>query len=570
MRLLDASSLQLETYSSRKTAPPYAILSHTWGNDDDEVSFQDMQPGFRSHAEKKLGFEKVKMICALALQKNINYVWIDTCCIDKSSSAELSESINSMFKWYQRAVCCFAWLADWEPDETTFAHCKWFTRGWTLQELVASEIVVFYDKSWQDRGSKLSLSSELSRVSGITESVLDGTTELADVPIAVRMSWAAHRSTTREEDIAYSLLGIFDINMPMLYGEGDKAFQRLQEEIIKSSEDMSIFAWRALPDARQSYTGMLASSPQEFKEISTVCHANTPIVVDPEIKFFVSNRGLELQALLELHVSTGCFILPVLHYDLLYEPEMNEPPRSYGVFLRRVGLDTFVRELPDRLAQCDTEEGNYEKCSVRVFRRISAQASNNISRRELHIRHPVNLVYPNLGLVTMDQIDVSDSPWRKLVADHSYEYGSLHHFVFDVKSSRGRRFSPFTLLCYFQNSRKDPLSAGYWKCGLVKGVDDGQGSFRWIDVPSKLDAVTSRDDQPSPCTTTLGVPGDESYPTVKVALTLERKISAKTLDEQFYIDLRVENTYGNGNLQLPYEGGFKRPAFLGYFTVSRH
>ncbi|KAF2095563.1 hypothetical protein NA57DRAFT_11197, partial [Rhizodiscina lignyota] len=186
---------------------------------------------------------KIEMTCQLAREEYLEYAWVDTCCIDKSSSAELTESINSMFKWYSQADICCAFLADWKPEDSNFTHCKWFTRGWTLQELLPSKDVIFYDLNWQPRGTKRDLCAEIAQVSGIIESVLTGETELTDVPVAVRMSWAASRITTREEDMAYSLLGIFDINMTMIYGEGNKAFQRLQQEIIQSTNDLSIFAW---------------------------------------------------------------------------------------------------------------------------------------------------------------------------------------------------------------------------------------------------------------------------------------------------------------------------------------
>jgi len=158
MRLINTSTLRLEHFSGSQNTPEYAILSHTWGKDEDEVSFEDLKPDFQlSQITPKYGSEKIKMTCQLAREEyNLNYAWIDTCCIDKSSSAELSEAINSMFKWYRQAVICFAFLADWEPEDQTFTHCKWFTRGWTLQELVASETILFYDKTWQLRGTKLS------------------------------------------------------------------------------------------------------------------------------------------------------------------------------------------------------------------------------------------------------------------------------------------------------------------------------------------------------------------------------------------------------------------------------
>jgi len=170
------------------------------------------------------------------------------CCIDKTSSAELSEAINSMFRWYQKASVCYAYLADvlkdTDPDKDPeeFSRSRWFTRGWTLQELVAPKNVVFYSRSWKNIGTKERLCNTISTITGIDIDTLLGE-DVTFVSVANKMSWASGRRTTRTEDMAYCLLGIFDVNMPLLYGEGKKAFLRLQEEILRSSYDHSLFAW---------------------------------------------------------------------------------------------------------------------------------------------------------------------------------------------------------------------------------------------------------------------------------------------------------------------------------------
>jgi hypothetical protein len=157
-----------------------------------------------------------------------------------------------MFKWYQDAALCYVFLADVASDaiqdrgHTQFKKSRWFTRGWTLQELLAPVQVLFYKKDGTYYGSKSELQPQISEITGIETAYLDGT-ELANASVAKKMSWAAHRNTSRIEDIAYCLLGIFDVNMPMLYGEGKKAFRRLQEEIAKQSGDYSLFVW-GLPD----------------------------------------------------------------------------------------------------------------------------------------------------------------------------------------------------------------------------------------------------------------------------------------------------------------------------------
>lgn len=268
--------VDVDTYELRFFANPpleYAILSHTWG--EDEVLFQDMKnPVLAQH---KAGWLKIQFTCDQARKNRYKYAWVDTCCIDKSSSAELSEAINSMFAWYHGASCCYAYLDDFEvPPATPYnnhsefeitrdglGQCRWFTRGWTLQELIAPSEIIFYGVGWVQLGTKETLRHLLADITGVDEDVLELMEHMFGIPVGRRMSWAAHRETTRDEDTAYCLLGLFGVNMPMLYGEGEKAFLRLQEEILKQHHDASLFAWRqgsALP----SYRGLLAQCPAEF------------------------------------------------------------------------------------------------------------------------------------------------------------------------------------------------------------------------------------------------------------------------------------------------------------------
>ncbi|KAE9371714.1 HET-domain-containing protein, partial [Stipitochalara longipes BDJ] len=231
MRLLDTKTLELREFFM-SDVPPYAILSHTWS--DDEVTFQEMSSPTRS---SKKGFDKIAKTCRLARWDGVDFAWVDTCCIDKSSSAELSEAINSMYQWYLNADYCYIYLEDLDPNLPTNArpeewlpHCRWLTRGWTLQELLAPKIaknVKFFDMDWRYRGTKLNLGDALSEYTGIPLSVLTGGIAPSRYSVASRMSWAARRRTTRLEDTAYCLLGLFDVNMPLLYGEGTKAFRRL-------------------------------------------------------------------------------------------------------------------------------------------------------------------------------------------------------------------------------------------------------------------------------------------------------------------------------------------------------
>ncbi|KAI0162120.1 HET-domain-containing protein [Xylariaceae sp. FL1272] len=242
--------------------------------------------------QQRQGYQKVQAFCDLAKREGHRYAWADTCCIDKSSSQELSEAINSMFRWYKDADICLVYLYDYaitSVDDELLKRCQWFYRGWTLQELIAPSTVAFYNHDWQPIGYKHKLSPLLSTITGIDEEHLRGR-DLESASVAKKMSWASKRATTRSEDMAYGLLGLFDINMPLLYGEGEtKAFIRLQKKIMKQQpEDHSLFAWGTpvdrfsnevsleeaaeLPESVAStrsvdsepLLGLLASSPRDF------------------------------------------------------------------------------------------------------------------------------------------------------------------------------------------------------------------------------------------------------------------------------------------------------------------
>jgi len=273
MRLINTSNFDFEEFFGDKV-PKYTILSHTWG--EDELSFHDWRDSsLRAQRVKTKGYVKIQEACRVAA-KSTNYLWIDTVCINKESSAELSEAINSMFAWYQNSAVCIAWLDDFVCDFTDpkswgrLQGVRWFTRGWTLQELLAPREVEFFDASWQHFGTKTTLAIHLSVVTGIHVDYLSEPESIFRAPVARRMSWVATRTTSRAEDIAYCMLGIFEINMPLLYGEGSRAFIRLQEEIIARTNDHTIFCWSwptaADLDSHPSWYGCLAPRPITFRD----------------------------------------------------------------------------------------------------------------------------------------------------------------------------------------------------------------------------------------------------------------------------------------------------------------
>lgn len=262
MRLLEVKTLSLKEFTGNNI-PPYAILSHTW-QEGKEVTLKELGS---SKAKSKSGYKKIRHTCEQADKDGLAYAWVDTCCINKESSVELSEAINSMFQWYKDAKVCYAYLEDIDANGSNLKDARWFTRGWTLQELLAPTSIILYSKEWKCVGTKSNCALLLSQITGIDKDVLLDVNRLHHASIARRMSWASQRITTRKEDEAYCLLGIFEVKMPLLYGEGDQAFIRLQEEIIKDSIDQSIFAWSSTSDA---INGCFASCPRDFAEYANI------------------------------------------------------------------------------------------------------------------------------------------------------------------------------------------------------------------------------------------------------------------------------------------------------------
>jgi hypothetical protein len=233
-RLPDDNGFSLVEYFG-KEIPPYAILSHTWGPDGNEITYKDMMKGT---GQSKPGYRKLSFCCGQAAQDGLDYFWVDTCCIDKSSSAELTEAINSMFKWYQNSAKCYVYLTDVSKSGRSapakyqeLQQSRWFTRGWTLQELLAPKEITFFDASGDRLGDRALLEERIQKVTGIPVDALRGK-PLTSYSIDDRLSWMQSRETKREEDKAYSLLGIFDVQLPLIYGEGyERALGRLLNEV---------------------------------------------------------------------------------------------------------------------------------------------------------------------------------------------------------------------------------------------------------------------------------------------------------------------------------------------------
>jgi hypothetical protein len=257
MRLLERKSnggfsLTQNLFERDVSQYPYAILSHRWGNE--EVTFDDIE---RGKGHDKAGYKKLEFCGEQAAKDGLRYFWVDSCCIKKSSDAELTEAINSMFRWYSRAARCYVYLSDVSTGEDdiswgeSFRASEWFSRGWTLQELLAPSLVEFFSKERERLGDKVSLSRQIHGITGIALSALQGTS-LSQFSVDERFKWAERRQTTRDEDLAYCLLGIFNISMPVIYGEGvEKAIARLRKKINKVSHGLWAVEQNSTPSISQ-------------------------------------------------------------------------------------------------------------------------------------------------------------------------------------------------------------------------------------------------------------------------------------------------------------------------------
>jgi hypothetical protein len=231
MRLLAVSDDDrfIQERFAKDSIPPYAILSHRWStHEDDEITFKEITEGI--YDKKKSGYNKLQFCSRQAKADGLNYFWVDTCCIDQSDQNELSVAIYSMFRWYQKADKCYVYLAD-VAKESALSKSEWFSRGWTLQELLAPEKVEFYTRDGVRLGDKSSLEQQIAEITDIPIEVLRGRSLSRYTPGEI-FSWVKRRHTKKAEDKAYCLLGVFNVSMLLDYGEGEKmAFSRLYKEI---------------------------------------------------------------------------------------------------------------------------------------------------------------------------------------------------------------------------------------------------------------------------------------------------------------------------------------------------
>ena len=501
MWLINTKTLELEEFLSQ--APSYAILSHTW--EKEEVTFVDWQYNFPD-AQRKLGFSKIQKSCEQALKDGHGYLWCDTNCIDKRSSAELSEAINSMFKWYKNSATCYAYLADVPPgDMASFSSSRWFTRGWTLQELLAPKALTFYANDWSKFGSRSGLSQEIFDITKIRQDCMGD--DIFQASISERMSWVSSRETSRPEDIAYCMLGIFDINMPLLYGEGEKAFIRLQEEIIRVSNDQSIFCWHWDPDhVPRNWSSMLSPSPKTFIDSGYYQKASG---ADDSLSYHIGNSGLSISLkLLDIAFwqnewvaphqkhqgskSTHSLALLDVSYQNRISYQKNDPYRGEGytfaiALVRARFSNRFSRiPFPPRPVQMDAcSDVKPTEICISGPRDLGHWISPPKGPIQHHEFETVLVVTSPYQVTSMTPIPAVD-PYRKSLGLQrltSTYFGA----VFAVTLTINPRMESLTVFCFIGVDENDYKS--WWHCEILEAWAPTSPSS---DVAKTVSALQSR------------------------------------------------------------------------------
>ncbi|KAK7444084.1 hypothetical protein VKT23_015482 [Stygiomarasmius scandens] len=419
MRLLNTRNFQVKEFFT--DIPKYAILSHTW--EKQEVIFQDILD--LEVAKRKFGWRKVEKACLYARKYNFQWIWIDSCCINKESSAELSEAINSMYQYYMDAEVCYVYLSDVTGKEdprdagSAFRHSRWFSRGWTLQELLAPTYAVFLDCNWTEIGTKWSLRDAISAITTIPRRVFE-CGDIDSYSIAQKMSWASRRETTRPEDQAYCLMGIFGISMSPIYGEGGtKAFMRLQQEIIKISDDRSIFAWIA-SEGDTEPRGLLARSPYEFRASGEVGVSDSDILGDKS-SFSFNNNGLHIHIPLVQHFENSLF-LASLHC------QAERDGKYLSVYLQQTSGGRYIRcRTSELLLDSLLPPKDLKEIVVK-----ESQVPRNVARKRT-----IALLPPEAPQYCIYCQDLS---WRKRISGSNHEMVERTNLVYKTQGVNGEEF----------------------------------------------------------------------------------------------------------------------------------
>lgn len=361
MLLLNTISLRLSEFQS-DALPPYATFSTKWECGD--IAYEDLCDSQTAH--HKPGFLALQRACSESHSRGFEWLWIDAVCINKKSRSALSQSLNSLAEIYREGKLCIVYLHDLSDSqapgfdlERELSHSSWFKHVWMIPSLIFSKVLCFHDKQWDVVGLKSDFIPLLSSFTSIDEAVLENSDALATILNSTKMTWAAGLSADPVEDAAYSLLGIFNVNMPIMYGEGVNSFLRLQEEILKHTNDYSLLAWK--PRSSQSYRGLLAHSPLEY------VHLRNRSKEGPSIK-----GHLELQPD-GIHLQTG---LGGRGNDLLLPLYTSDKPVMWIVLTLWDGI--FVRNCTDKVLE-GSEISNVFPRDIRVKKDLASDISSKIS-----------------------------------------------------------------------------------------------------------------------------------------------------------------------------------------------
>ena len=328
----------------------------------------------------------------------------------------------------EKPTICYVYLSDVSGDvdpliDPAFANSQWFTRGWTLQELIAPTIVAFYSNTWEELGAKATLCAQLAEITGIDETVLDMTESLESVSVAKRMSWAATRKTTRLEDEAYALMGLFNVNMPLIYGEGKKAFIRLQEEIMKDSTDETLFAWRDNAAKPNEEVGLLAPSPALFEQSGGFFSYGDWEGSKP---FSMTNQGLRISLLLRP------FDKPV-YIAVLNCPMPGRSDGFMGIYLKRITAfddsrfqNQYARVQAHELVSLGDSEQRGQVTKLYVRQTFSERAYEVYPEHKILVREGPNprseySHVGSMGVETAGLLRASDKILMKLAESSSFK-----------------------------------------------------------------------------------------------------------------------------------------------------
>lgn len=332
---------EIQKYLLAQEFGRYAILSHTW-LPYGEITYSEWRSHTSPLSTQSPGYVKLAKFCKVAAKRGLRLAWMDTVCINKESSAELDESIRSMFKWYERADVCIAYLAE-TISLDTMDQDRWFKRGWTLQELLAPRCIKFFAKNWTALSDKTEaicdkrafsdnsvplLVSKICEATGLDKVELYRSPNLSDVPIWRKMKWAADREVTREEDAAYSLMGLFNISMPTGYGEGaEHAFFRLVREIMNSKltsvSKLEIANWNSVYSHEQPHSNV---SPSKLIPRGLQSYSDSKSYFDQDIQFYRSSSPITLS---HLGICTPVLLMPSICFPQVWS-HLNAVASSKG------------------------------------------------------------------------------------------------------------------------------------------------------------------------------------------------------------------------------------------------